>query len=96
MSSPFSDFEQYMNVCCTYRILYGRMLRQGGHNTGKSGGASRRGIVLRFLAGCQGDEMKEFIKLLTLPFQGLTGNQPPAVEMVFTFIPVFFFRQVWS
>ena len=51
-----------------FRVLYGRMLRQGGHSTTKAGGAGRRGLVLRFLGGCEGEELTEFIELLLLPF----------------------------
>ena len=37
--------------------------------TGKQGSALRRGVVLRFLAGCPGEEMKVFVQLITAPFQ---------------------------
>ena len=49
------------------------MQRQGGHNTSKAGGAGRRGLVLRFLgSNCEGDELKEFIQLMALPFNEIT------------------------
>ena len=47
------------------------MHKQGGHGSSKSGGTPRRGMVLRFLGGCEGNEMKEFIELLILPFRHL-------------------------
>lgn len=61
----------YPIVTSPRRLLYGRMQRQGGHNTTKAGGAGRRSLVLRFLGGCEGTELTEFIQLLTLPFHGI-------------------------
>ncbi|XP_056312047.1 small subunit processome component 20 homolog [Danio aesculapii] len=50
------------------RILYGRMCPKVGNRfQGKAGTASRTGIVLRFLAGCQPEEMGMFIDLLLEP-----------------------------
>ena len=60
------------------------MQRQGGHNTTKAGGAGRRGLVLRFLGGCEGSELTEFIQLLTLPFHGILENDERKGESVDT------------
>ncbi|XP_051544163.1 small subunit processome component 20 homolog [Myxocyprinus asiaticus] len=50
------------------RILYGRMrTRVGNKFQGKASSASRSSIVLRFLAGCQPEEMGMFIDLLLEP-----------------------------
>ncbi|KAI7792184.1 putative small subunit processome component 20-like protein [Triplophysa rosa] len=50
------------------RILYGRMrTRIGNKFQGKSAATSRSSIVLRFLAGCQPEEMGMFIDLLLEP-----------------------------
>lgn len=50
------------------RVLYGRMrTRIGNKFQGKAGTASRSSIVLRFLAGCQPEEMGMFIDLLLEP-----------------------------
>ncbi|XP_016370276.1 small subunit processome component 20 homolog [Sinocyclocheilus rhinocerous] len=50
------------------RILYGRMCpRVGNRFQGKANTASRSSIVLRFLAGCQPEEMGMFIDLLLEP-----------------------------
>lgn len=50
------------------RILYGRMCtRVGNRFQGKAGTASRSSIVLRFLAGCQPEELGMFIDLLLEP-----------------------------
>ena len=51
------------------------MQRQGGHSTTKGGGAGRRGLVLRFLGGCEGNELTEFIQLLTLPFRDILKGE---------------------
>lgn len=51
------------------------MQKHGGVGGSKSGGNPRRGMVLRFLGGCEGSEMAEFINLLILPFKSLlTGK----------------------
>jgi hypothetical protein len=47
------------------------MQKQGGVGGSKSGGNPRRGMVLRFLGGCEGSEMAEFISLLIVPFKNL-------------------------
>lgn len=44
------------------------MQRQVGRSTSKAGGSGRKGLVLRFLGGCEGNELGEFIDLLTTPF----------------------------
>ncbi|TRY84423.1 hypothetical protein DNTS_032451, partial [Danionella cerebrum] len=50
------------------RILYGRMCSKiGSRFQGKTNSASRSSIVLRFLAGCQPEEMGMFIDLLLEP-----------------------------
>ncbi|XP_043092950.1 small subunit processome component 20 homolog [Puntigrus tetrazona] len=50
------------------RILYGRMCpRVGNKFQGKANTASRSSIVLRFLAGCQPEELGMFIDLLLEP-----------------------------
>ena len=73
----FVDF-LYTFVCSflpcmyMYRVLYGRMQKQGGS---KSGGNSKRGIVLRFLGGCEGSKMAEFINLIILPFKSLLTSK---------------------
>ena len=56
-----------------YRILYGKMLSKTGPNTqGKGGGAVRRNIILRFLAGSQSEtEMDVFMELVMQPCQHL-------------------------
>ena len=60
------------------RVFYGRMQKQGAS---KSGGNPRRGMVLRFLGGCEGSEMSEFINLIILPFKSLlTGKYNNSVH----------------
>lgn len=50
------------------RILYGRMRTKVGNKfQGKAATASRSSIVLRFLAGCQPEELGMFIDLLLEP-----------------------------
>ncbi|XP_031438174.1 small subunit processome component 20 homolog isoform X1 [Clupea harengus] len=50
------------------RILYGRMSTKGGSKfQGKTSTASRSSIVLRFLAGCQPQELGIFIDMLLEP-----------------------------
>ncbi|XP_060759153.1 small subunit processome component 20 homolog [Neoarius graeffei] len=50
------------------RILYGRMRTKVGNKfQGKAATASRSSIVLRFLAGCQPEELAMFIDLLLEP-----------------------------
>ncbi|KAF5898818.1 small subunit processome component 20, partial [Clarias magur] len=50
------------------RVLYGRMRTKIGNKfQGKAATASRSSIVLRFLAGCQPDELAMFIDLLLEP-----------------------------
>ena len=64
-------------ISCTSlcRVLYGRMQKHGGVGGSKSGGNPRRGMVLRFLGGCEGSEVAEFINFLILPFKSLlTGT----------------------
>ena len=53
------------------RVLYGCMQKHGGPGSSKFGGFPRRGAVLRFLGGCEGREMVEFVNLLILPFKNL-------------------------
>lgn len=50
------------------RILYGRMRTKVGNKfQGKAATASRSSIVLRFLAGCQSEELALFIDMLMEP-----------------------------
>ncbi|XP_066524697.1 small subunit processome component 20 homolog [Hoplias malabaricus] len=50
------------------RVLYGRMRTKAGNKfQGKAVAASRSSIVLRFLAGCQSEELAMFINLLLEP-----------------------------
>ncbi|KAG7320342.1 hypothetical protein KOW79_016195 [Hemibagrus wyckioides] len=50
------------------RILYGRMRTKVGNKfQGKAASASRSSIVLRFLAGCQSEELAMFIDMLLEP-----------------------------
>ncbi|XP_028810161.1 small subunit processome component 20 homolog [Denticeps clupeoides] len=50
------------------RILFGRMRTKAGNKfQAKTGMASRSSIVLRFLAGCQSEEMGMFIDMLLEP-----------------------------
>ncbi|KAM4615221.1 small subunit processome component 20 homolog [Polymixia lowei] len=50
------------------RILFGRLRSKAGSKfQGKSGSATRSSIVLRFLAGCQAEELGMFIDLLLEP-----------------------------
>ncbi|XP_071486938.1 small subunit processome component 20 homolog [Diadema antillarum] len=54
------------------RILYGKMLSKTGPGTqGKSGIATRRSVILRFIAGSSAAEMKVFIDLVLEPCQHL-------------------------
>ncbi|KAG7215928.1 hypothetical protein INR49_031524 [Caranx melampygus] len=50
------------------RILYGRLRSKAGSKfQGKAASASRSSIILRFLAGCQAEELGMFIDLLLEP-----------------------------
>ncbi|XP_076304449.1 small subunit processome component 20 homolog isoform X2 [Tachypleus tridentatus] len=56
------------------RILYGKMLYKTGGNTG--GKSIRRGIILRFLAGCNESELKIFLMLAFSPFKHVFDKNP--------------------
>lgn len=72
---------------CLFRILYGRMLRNTGMSTsGKQGSSLRRGVVLRFLAGCPGEEMKTFVQLISAPFQTCVIEGNASVFILFLFL----------
>lgn len=66
-------------ICCLlHRILFGRLRSKAGSKfQGKASAASRSSIILRFLAGCQAEELGIFIDLLLEPVchhsQGRTG-----------------------
>ena len=47
------------------------MQKTGGVGSSKFGKTPKRGTVLRFFGGCEGNEMTEFINLLILPFKSL-------------------------
>ncbi|XP_013889359.1 small subunit processome component 20 homolog, partial [Austrofundulus limnaeus] len=50
------------------RVLFGRLQSKAGSKfQGKASAASRSSIILRFLAGCQTEELGEFIDLLLEP-----------------------------
>ncbi|KAG7250931.1 hypothetical protein CRUP_027429, partial [Coryphaenoides rupestris] len=50
------------------RILFGRLRSKGGSKfQGKASAAARSSIVLRFLGGCQAEELGMFIRLLLEP-----------------------------
>ncbi|XP_029350573.1 small subunit processome component 20 homolog isoform X2 [Echeneis naucrates] len=52
------------------RILFGRLRTKAGSKfQGKAASASRSSIILRFLAGCQAEELAMFIDLLLEPVQ---------------------------
>ncbi len=47
-----------------FRILYGKMQTKTGSDTaGKAHSKVRKGIVIRFLAGCTSEELKVFLDL---------------------------------
>ncbi|TKS91003.1 Small subunit processome component 20 -like protein [Collichthys lucidus] len=51
-----------------YKILFGRLRSKAGSKfQGKASAASRSSIILRFLAGCQAEELGIFIDLLLQP-----------------------------
>jgi U3 small nucleolar RNA-associated protein 20 len=56
------------------RILYGRMMSQLGGKSGKQVGTSRRGMVLRFFAGCPGHEFAVFVSIAMQPFKSVTES----------------------
>ena len=59
------------------------MQKHGGIGGSKSGGNPRRGMVLRFLGGCEGSEMTELINLLILPFKNLlTGKNTRCLYVI--------------
>lgn len=62
------------------RILFGRLrTKSGSRFQGKSNAASRSSIILRFLAGCHGDELGMFIDLLLEPMcQHSQGERTPS------------------
>lgn len=59
----------WLSVCCLLgRILFGRLRSKAGSKfQGKASAASRSSIILRFLAGCQTEELGIFIDLLLEP-----------------------------
>ena len=60
--------QKKIDYYCCCRILYGRMSTKGGSKfQGKTSTASRSSIVLRFLAGCQPQELGIFIDMLLEP-----------------------------
>jgi len=71
----------FINSC---RILYGKMCSKAGSKfQGKSGMASRSSIVLRFLAGCQPEEMGMFIDLLLEPVRHYAeGNYLKLIQII--------------
>lgn len=54
--------------CLIFRILFGRLRSKAGSKfQGKAFTNSRSSIILRFLAGCQAEELGIFINLLLEP-----------------------------
>ena len=52
------------------RILYGKMQTKTGKDTsGRSNAHVRKNIVLRFLAGCEPEELNVFLDLVFEPFK---------------------------
>lgn len=64
------------------RILFGRLRTKAGSKfQGKASAASRSSIILRFLAGCQAEELGKFIDLLLEPLsRHCQGSCVEAVE----------------
>ncbi|KAG7264065.1 hypothetical protein CRUP_028585 [Coryphaenoides rupestris] len=64
------------------RILFGRLRSKGGSKfQGKASAAARSSIVLRFLGGCQAEELGMFIRLLLEPLgHHAEGSCVEAVE----------------
>ena len=57
------------------RILYGKMQTKTGKDTaGKQHSHLRKNIVLRFLAGCQKEELHIFLDLMFEPFKHLVSG----------------------
>lgn len=54
-----------------FRILYGQLFRRSLAADNKSNLASRRAVILRFLAGCADEEFRVFTNLLLEPFEGI-------------------------
>lgn len=67
-NQPF-DLTSQPCVCSFFhRILFGRLRSKAGSKfQGKASAASRSSIILRFLAGCQAEELGIFIDLLLQP-----------------------------
>ena len=60
------------------RVLYGRMQRFGHPRPA----AQRRGAVLRFLEACKGEEVEEFIRLISAPFEHVTLSEGSRREVI--------------
>ena len=73
----------YYYVVVVVRLLYGLMLRKGG-KASKGGGVARKSLVLRFLGCCEGDELGEFINLLTTPF--LSANKDGELAIIISHV----------
>ena len=73
----------YYVVVVVVRLLYGLMLRKGG-KASKGGGVARKSLVLRFLGCCEGDELGEFINLLTTPF--LSANKDGELAIIISHV----------
>lgn len=77
-----------------YRILFGRLRSKSGSKfQGKASTASRSSIILRFLAGCQPEELGMFIDLLLEPLchhgQGSNIHEKPTVTWFFKSLLIF-------
>lgn len=57
------------------RILYGKMTSKLGADK-KGGGQTRRSLVMRYLAGCNEDELRMFIKMAFTQFQQYMTMKP--------------------
>jgi len=68
-SGPTSSTFLSLSLCARRaRILFGRLCSKGRSKfQGKASASARSSIVLRFLAGCQAEELGMFIRLLLEP-----------------------------
>nr|CAD7579402.1 unnamed protein product [Timema californicum] len=62
------------------RILFSKMSAKTGPRTGgKAGGALRRSLVLKFLAGCEQDEMMMFVQMLFDKYSRNMQDEPASM-----------------
>uniref|UniRef100_H2Z902 Uncharacterized protein n=1 Tax=Ciona savignyi TaxID=51511 RepID=H2Z902_CIOSA len=77
-----SDEDRKVLVPILLRLLFGRMRsKTGASSGGKENSVARRSVIIRFLAGMEASEMKDFLNMVVEPFSAVVSSNADVMEI---------------